>query len=53
VTPLEATAAVGVSPHRRYVFDDFEVDLDRGSLARGGEPIPLRPKSFAMLLYLL
>ena len=53
MTPLEATAAVGDSPHRRYFFGDFEVDLDRGSLARLGDEIPLRPKPFAMLLHLL
>ncbi|MGA9574516.1 MAG: tetratricopeptide repeat protein [Lysobacterales bacterium] len=38
----------------RYLFDDdFELDLERGSLACGGEEIPLRPKSFAVLKYLI
>jgi TolB-like protein/DNA-binding winged helix-turn-helix (wHTH) protein/Flp pilus assembly protein TadD len=35
------------------VFGDFEVDLGRGSLKRRGEEIALRPKSYAVLLYLL
>jgi TolB-like protein/DNA-binding winged helix-turn-helix (wHTH) protein/Tfp pilus assembly protein PilF len=53
VATHEAEAATGCSNGRRFVFADFEVDLQRGSLARGGEEIALRPKSFAMLLYLL
>lgn len=35
------------------MFGDFEVDLHRGTLTRHGGEIPLRPKSFAMLQYLL
>lgn len=53
MTPLEATAALEGSRHRRYVFGDFEVDIERGILRREGTEIPLRPKSFAVLLYLL
>ena len=50
---LEATGDPAQSPGGRYFFDDFELDLGRGSLLRRGEEIPLRPKSFAMLQYLL
>lgn len=39
--------------HRRFVFGDFEVDIDRGSLTREGRQVALRPKTFAVLLYLL
>ena len=53
MTAHEAEAGTGSSSDRRFVFADFEVDLQRGSLARGGEEIALRPKSFAVLLYLL
>jgi len=49
----DAETEPGPSNDQRYVFADFEVDLQRGSLARGGVEISLRPKSFAMLLYLL
>jgi len=49
----EATADLGQSLRGRYLFDDYELDLGRGSLVRGGEEIPLRPKSFAVLQYLL
>ena len=49
----DAETATGPSNDQRFVFADFEVDLQRGNLARGGEEIALRPKSFAMLLYLL
>ena len=51
--PLETEAAGGSSHHRRFAFDDFEVDLDRGGLTRHGERIPLRPKTFAILRYLI
>ena len=46
-------AATARSRHRRFVFGVFEVDIDRGSLMHQGTEVPLRPKSFAVLLYLL
>ena len=49
----QAEAGTGPSNERRFDFAGFEVDLQRGSLARGSDEIALRPKSFAMLLYLL
>ena len=49
----EAETVTARSNDRRFVFADFEVDLQRGSLARNGEEIALRPKSFAVLQYLL
>src|SRR5712672_3218299 len=35
---------------RQYVFGDFTLDLDRGLLQRGDEEIPLRRKSFEVLV---
>lgn len=49
----EAVAERRHLQHRRFVFGEYEMDLERGSLKRCGEDIPLRPKSFAMLRYLL
>lgn len=36
-----------------FAFDDFRLDLARGRLLRGAEPVPLRPKSFELLAYLV
>jgi TolB-like protein/DNA-binding winged helix-turn-helix (wHTH) protein/Tfp pilus assembly protein PilF len=38
---------------RRYCFDDFTLDLERGALSRGGRELHLRPKSFEVLRYLV
>ena len=38
---------------REYHFADFTLDLDEGSLRRGGNEVTLRPKSFAVLAYLV
>ena len=38
--------------HQIYSFDQFTLDLTRGSLRRGAEEIKLRPKSFEVLKYL-
>jgi TolB-like protein/DNA-binding winged helix-turn-helix (wHTH) protein/tetratricopeptide (TPR) repeat protein len=43
----------GPSPGGQFVFGEFELDLDRGSLNRRGVEISLRPKSFSVLQYLL
>jgi DNA-binding winged helix-turn-helix (wHTH) protein len=40
-------------PHRTYACRDVVLDLDRGSLRRGGQDIQLRPKSFQVLAYLM
>jgi eukaryotic-like serine/threonine-protein kinase len=39
--------------HHAYSFNDFTVDLDRGSLWRGSEEVKLRPKVFEALKYLV
>ena len=40
--------------HRRqYRFGDFVFDLDGGFLRRNGQEVPLRPKAFEVLKYLL
>lgn len=54
--PLASTTDVAsseLSRRGRFVFDEFELDLDRGNLTRCGEEIPLRPKSYAVLEHLL
>jgi DNA-binding winged helix-turn-helix (wHTH) protein/TolB-like protein len=38
--------------HEIYSFDEFRLDLTRGTLLRGTEEIKLRPKSFEVLRYL-
>jgi TolB-like protein/DNA-binding winged helix-turn-helix (wHTH) protein/thioredoxin-like negative regulator of GroEL len=49
----ESTASRGSPGRGRFLFDEFELDVDRGRLSRGGGEIPLRPKTFAVLQYLL
>jgi len=39
--------------HQIYSFDEFTLDVTRGSLVRGAEEIKLRPKSFEVLKYLV
>lgn len=38
---------------RRYLFDEFTVDLARARLLRGGKQVRLRPKAFDVLRYLV
>ena len=40
-------------PQRTFTFNEFTLDLTRGSLFRGGDEIKLRPKSFETLRYLV
>lgn len=49
----ETPEDTGFPQHRRWVFGDFAIDLDRGLLTRCGEEIAVRPKAFAVLRYLL
>jgi TolB-like protein/Tfp pilus assembly protein PilF len=49
----EAVSGTGRQQHRKFIFDDFELDLQRGCLSRRGQEIPLRPKTFAVLQFLL
>lgn len=39
--------------HRRYLFGEFVLDVDRGALLLAGADVPLRPKSFEVLNYLV
>lgn len=39
--------------HHCAVFGDFVLDFDRGCLQRNGTDVPLRPKSFEVLTYLV
>jgi DNA-binding winged helix-turn-helix (wHTH) protein len=38
---------------RQYAFGDFTLDLNSGFLRRGSEEVPLRPKPFQVLVYLV
>src|SRR5215469_15903825 len=40
-------------PRRQYSFGDFTLDLDCGLLRRAGQEVPLRPKVFETLAYLV
>lgn len=40
-------------PQEQFRFADFTLDLDGGFLLRGGEEIPLRPKTFEVLACLV
>jgi adenylate cyclase len=42
-----------VSGLTSYRFDRFKLDVQAASLRRDGTPVPLRPKSFDVLLYLV
>ena len=37
----------------RYVFEDCELDIDAYELRRGGEPVPLQPQVFDVLVHLV
>lgn len=37
----------------RFLFDNHSVDVVRRELSRGGEPVPLEPQVFDLLVYLL
>jgi DNA-binding winged helix-turn-helix (wHTH) protein len=39
------------SGHRTYLFGEFVLDIDRGTLLKEGLDVPLRPKSFEVLRY--
>src|SRR5688572_339482 len=43
----------GEPPPASYRFLEFELDARNASLRRAGMPVPLRPKSFDVLLYLV
>ncbi|QKK01657.1 MAG: tetratricopeptide repeat protein [Pseudomonadota bacterium] len=44
---------MGTQGHRIIVFDDYRVDVDRGTVSRADEELYLRPKSFAVLMHLI
>jgi TolB-like protein/DNA-binding winged helix-turn-helix (wHTH) protein/predicted negative regulator of RcsB-dependent stress response len=39
--------------HQQYFFGEFTLNVTRGCLLRGGDEVKLRPKSFAVLEYLV
>jgi TolB-like protein/DNA-binding winged helix-turn-helix (wHTH) protein/Tfp pilus assembly protein PilF len=53
---VATTSNKGPAPgadHRRYLFGAFVLDVDRGALLKDGADVPLRPKCFKVLSYLL
>src|ERR1051325_29382 len=36
-----------------HQFDDIEVDLRKGTLTKSGQVVPLEPKAFNVLVYLI
>jgi DNA-binding winged helix-turn-helix (wHTH) protein/Tfp pilus assembly protein PilF len=55
--PPDQKAVRGVNvknaPRRFYEFDEFRIDLEERVLTRAGEPLPLTPKVFDILLTLV
>ena len=47
------SAGHGAGGHTRFEFADFVLDIERGALQKDGVDIPLRPKSFEVLRYLV
>jgi len=46
-------SAADASRRRQYRFGEFVLDLEAGFLRRNGQDVPLRPKSFEVLTYLV
>ncbi|MFI5307696.1 MAG: ATP-binding protein [Polyangiales bacterium] len=44
---------MGTSEREAYRFHDFELDAPSAELRRGGEPVKIFPRAFALLLYLV
>ena len=49
VTQIQTSA----SEHRQFSFGEFVLYVDRGALLKAGADVPLRPKSFEVLCYLV
>jgi TolB-like protein/DNA-binding winged helix-turn-helix (wHTH) protein/tetratricopeptide (TPR) repeat protein len=53
---VATTSNKGPAPgadHRTYLFGAFVLDIDRGALLKDGADVPLRPKCFKVLSYLV
>ena len=53
---MATTSNKGPAPgadHRTYLFGAFVLDIDRGALLKDGADVPLRPKCFKVLSYLV
>ena len=50
---LSSSQVLSQYDHLVYRFRDYTLNVDRGSLTRGDDAIPLRPKSFGVLCYLV
>jgi DNA-binding winged helix-turn-helix (wHTH) protein len=53
---VATTSNKGPAPgadHRTYLFGAFVLDVDRGALLKDGADVPLRPKCFKVLSYLV
>lgn len=53
MTTVRAIASTRGAEHHRYSFDRFILDVERGALLKDGADIPLRPKCFGVLTYLI
>lgn len=53
MTTIRKTATELGAEHHRYCFGQFILDVDRGTLLKGDLDIPLRPKCFEVLKYLI
>ena len=51
--PHENSMARKDATPRKYSFGEFVLDLDRGALQKKGADVPLRPKCFEVLCYLV
>jgi len=49
----ENAATITGAEHHCYAFAQFMLDVDRGALLKDGTDIPLRPKCFEVLTYLV
>jgi TolB-like protein len=50
---MTRTLSAGAMPADGYAFGEFVLDLRSGALRRGGTTLPLRPKAFDVLVYLI
>ena len=48
----EMAKPVGETPHEKLNLGNIVIDLTRGEVTLDGEPMPLKPKEYALLLFL-
>ena len=50
---MSGTRSASVADHHSFSFGEFVLDIDRGALLKDGVDVPLRPKCFQVLCYLV